>query len=98
MSYVFKGERITADYFTDYLHMQANSSGGVNTPYKIGDRVLSENIVGYSGNTGTATTGPHLHAELYFTSLDPYANWLLMHGKAYKQNEQKYYVDPYSFR
>lgn len=34
-----------------------------STSKNIGDRVKKGDIIGYSGNTGAATTGPHLHLE-----------------------------------
>jgi GH25 family lysozyme M1 (1,4-beta-N-acetylmuramidase) len=35
----------------------------VSTPMNKGQRVKKGDIIGYSGNTGAATTGPHLHHE-----------------------------------
>jgi murein DD-endopeptidase MepM/ murein hydrolase activator NlpD len=70
-----------SNYFTDYLHLQNNSEGGINTPLSIGSRVLQNTIVGYSGSTGPVK-GAHLHSGIYFDSIkaNPYANWLKMQG------------------
>ena len=100
MTYTFKGRDKTTSFFSNYMHMQNNSTGGVRTSYNIGDIILKNNIAGYSGGTGSYLTGPHLHAGIYFTSLkdNPYANWLYMHNYI---NTPKgfvnYYTNPYFF-
>jgi murein DD-endopeptidase MepM/ murein hydrolase activator NlpD len=80
MSYTYKGQEIIADYYTDYMHMRSNSSGLPDTPFKVGDIISANSIAGYSGNTGSLTTGAHLHAGLYFPETNPYVNWLKMQG------------------
>ena len=100
MKYTFKGKEIKTSLFSVYMHMQNNSTGGVRTPYTIGDTVHVNNIAGYSGSTGTYVRGAHLHAGMYFTSLkdNPYANWLYMHDYITKPKEfVNYYTNPYFF-
>ena len=100
MTYTFKGREIKTSLFSVYMHMQNNSTGGVRTPYTIGDTVHVNNIAGYSGSTGTYVRGAHLHAGMYFTSLkdNPYANWLYMHDYITKPKEfVNYYTNPYFF-
>jgi murein DD-endopeptidase MepM/ murein hydrolase activator NlpD len=80
MSYTYKGEKITTEYYTDYMHMRSNSDGLPDTPFKIGDVVSADSIAGYSGNSGGKTTGAHLHAGLFFPKTNPYVNWLKMQG------------------
>ena len=40
-----------------YAHLSESTAN-------VGDRVVKGQIIGYSGNTGTATTGPHCHVEV----------------------------------
>ena len=100
MKYAFKGKERTTSFFSVYMHMQNNSTGGVRTPYSIGDTILKNTIAGYSGGTGSYLTAPHLHAGVYFTSLkdNPYANWLYMQGDSSKSPYTgNYYIPPYLF-
>ena len=100
MTYTFKGRERTTSFFSEYMHMQNNSTGEVRTPYSIGDTILKNTIAGYSGGTGSYLTAPHLHAGVYFTSLkdNPYANWLYMQGDSSKSPYTgNYYIPPYLF-
>lgn len=44
--------------FFGYCHMKSAS------PLKVGTKVKSGDVVGYLGNTGSASSGPHLHFTL----------------------------------
>lgn len=66
----------SAGYQTQYLHLsQVHPSVTQNAPVSRGQ------LIGYSGNTGVGSTGPHLHFEVKrnvttvqgaWTSVDPY--------------------------
>lgn len=56
----FAGFVVTVDY-GPYLSHYAHCSG---SPVLSGRRVAQGEVVAYSGNTGTATSGPHCHWEL----------------------------------
>ncbi|MDZ4233908.1 MAG: M23 family metallopeptidase [Dietzia sp.] len=56
----FAGYVVTVDYGR-YISHYAHCSG---SPVLSGKRVYQGDIVAYSGNTGSATTGPHLHWEV----------------------------------
>lgn len=45
-------------YLVRYVHLER-----VNV--SVGDAVNKEDVIAYSGNTGSQTTGPHLHLEVY---------------------------------
>lgn len=63
-----------------YAHL--NSRG-----VKVGDAVARGSLIGYSGNTGSATTGAHLHFE----------TWIVPKGYSYKYSDRtRYAVDPMS--
>jgi murein DD-endopeptidase MepM/ murein hydrolase activator NlpD len=73
-------------------------SNGVNSNYSVGQTVLANNVLGYSGNTGTST-GSHLHAAIHFSSIDdnPYANWLYQQDYLDKYDKSNWYSDLYNF-
>ena len=56
----FAGFVVTVDY-SDYLSHYAHCSG---SPVLSGKRVRQGDVVAYSGNTGSATSGPHCHWEV----------------------------------
>lgn len=56
----FAGYVVSIDY-GDYISHYAHCSG---SPVLSGKRVKQGDVVAYSGNTGTATSGPHLHWEV----------------------------------
>jgi len=56
----FAGYVVTVDYGR-YISHYAHCSG---SPVLSGKRVQQGDVVAYSGNTGSATTGPHLHWEV----------------------------------
>jgi len=56
----FAGFVVTVDY-GDYLSQYAHCSG---SPVLSGKRVAQGDVVAYSGNTGSATSGPHCHWEV----------------------------------
>jgi hypothetical protein len=56
----FAGYVVTVDY-GDYLSHYAHCSG---SPVLSGKRVQQGDVVAYSGNTGSATSGPHCHWEV----------------------------------
>jgi len=56
----FAGFVVTVDY-GDYLSHYAHCSG---SPVLSGKRVRQGDVVAYSGNTGSATSGPHCHWEV----------------------------------
>jgi hypothetical protein len=56
----FAGFVVTVDY-GDYLSQYAHCSG---SPVLSGRRVAQGDVVAYSGNSGSATSGPHLHWEV----------------------------------
>ena len=56
----FAGFVVTVDY-GDYLSQYAHCSG---SPVLSGKRVTQGEVVAYSGNSGSATSGPHLHWEV----------------------------------
>ena len=56
----FAGYVVSIDY-GDYISHYAHCSG---SPVLSGKRVRQGDVVAYSGNTGTATSGPHLHWEV----------------------------------
>ena len=99
LNYNYKGQYIETNYFTDYLHIQNNSKGGVNSSYDLGNTVNTNNILAYSGTTGHST-GPHLHAGIHFNSItnNPYANWLYQKGYIEKQTFNNWYGTIDNFR
>jgi len=56
----FAGFVVTVDY-GDYLSQYAHCSG---SPVLSGKRVSQGEVVAYSGNSGSATSGPHCHWEV----------------------------------
>ena len=44
-----------------YCHMVPGSNANIN----VGDEVNAGDIIGQVGNTGSKTTGPHLHIEIW---------------------------------
>lgn len=56
----FAGFVVTVDYGPYVSHYAHCSS----SPVKVGQRVTQRQVVAYSGNTGSATSGPHLHWEV----------------------------------
>ena len=72
---------------------------GVNSNYSVGQTVLANNVLGYSGNTGTST-GPHLHTAIHFTSINdnPYANWLYQQGYLDKYDKNNWYSNISNFQ
>ena len=83
LSYDYKNFTISSNYYTNYLHLENNSNGKPNTNFNLGEFVTANQVLGYTGNTGPST-GPHLHAGIYFDSIqnNPYANWLYMDNYA----------------
>lgn len=66
--------------FSRYAHLKTRG-------LKVGQRVNRGDLIGYSGNTGSATTGAHLHFE----------TWLVPKDWSYKYSDRsKYAVDPMS--
>lgn len=49
--------------FFGYCHMKSA------TMHKVGTKVKSGDVIGYLGNTGSASTGPHLHFTLGLTKM-----------------------------
>ena len=98
LSYNYKEQYISTNYFTDYLHIQTNSTGSVNSSFNLGNTVNTNNILAYSGNTGPST-GPHLHTGIHFNSItkNPYANWLYKKGHIEKQNFNNWYGNTNNF-
>lgn len=66
--YEFEGQFVSTGFTGEYLHMQEKSL------LKIGERVSASDIVGKVGNTGTASTGPHLHYSI-FTEIKNGKSW-----------------------
>ncbi|WP_295101906.1 PA14 domain-containing protein [uncultured Candidatus Kuenenia sp.] len=69
------------DYTTSYLHLFDMNDQTAGFKVAKGDNVDKEQIIAYSGNTGAASSGPHLHFEVRKgwvenvsrgTSIDPY--------------------------
>ena len=60
------GEAVTADF----LHMQHEC------PWPVGASLDPDNVLGYSGNTGTLSRGPHLHwtVRVNLQTVDPLLN------------------------
>lgn len=56
----FAGITVVIDHGT-YLSLYAHLS---STPKNVGDVVSKGEVIAHSGNTGSATTGPHLHWEI----------------------------------
>ena len=83
LTYDYKNFTISSNYYTNYLHLKNNSNGKPNTNFNLGEFVTANQVLGYTGNTGPST-GPHLHAGIYFDSIqsNPYANWLYMDNYA----------------
>lgn len=82
------GYVIFADWTNAFGYMvMVQHSGGFVSVYKhnrriskqVGDRVRRQEVIAESGNTGTYTTAPHLHFELWYGGLaqDP-AHYLLL--------------------
>ena len=99
MTYSYKTDFITSNYYTDYFHLQNGNINGVNSNYSVGQTVLANNVLGYSGNTGTST-GPHLHTAIHFTSINdnPYANWLYQQGYLDKYDKNNWYSNISNFQ
>ncbi len=66
--YEFEGQFVSSGLKGEYLHMQEKSL------LKRGERVSASDIVGKVGNTGTASTGPHLHYSI-FTEIKNGKSW-----------------------
>lgn len=66
--YEFEGQFVASGLLGEYLHMQEESL------LKSGDRVSSFDVVGKVGNSGTASTGPHLHYS-FFTQIKNGKSW-----------------------
>ena len=98
MTYSYKTDFITSNYYTDYFHLQNGNINGVNSNYSVGQTVLANNVLGYSGNTGTST-GPHLHAAIHFSSINdnPYANWLYQQNYLDKYDKNNWYSNISNF-
>ncbi|QNV38706.1 GH25 family lysozyme [Rothia terrae] len=64
----FAGVTVVVDHGS-YLSLYAHLNF---TPMNVGDAVEKGDVIGYSGNTGSATTGPHLHWEIV---PKPFAWW-----------------------
>ena len=99
MAYSYKTDFITSNYYTDYFHLQNGNINGVNSNYSVGQTVLANNVLGYSGNTGTST-GPHLHTAIHFTSINdnPYANWLYQQNYLDKYDKNNWYSNISNFQ
>lgn len=74
-------------WWSEYLHLSAFS-------VEPGDRVEAGEPIGLSGNTGTKTTGPHLHLQIRVSGA-----WLASHRlpstKVYRTEKKGLiYVDP----
>lgn len=67
-------------WYSGYIHMQHPS------PLPAGTRVRRGQVIGYVGNTGTCTTGPHLHLTIGKTPNHYYVGWVY-----------SVTVDPYDF-
>jgi hypothetical protein len=66
--------------YSGYIHMREQS------PLAVGTRVQRGQVIGYVGNTGSCTTGPHLHLSLGTTQTHYYQGWVY-----------SVTVDPYAF-
>ncbi len=66
--YEFEGQFVSSGLIGEYLHMQEKSH------LKTGDMVSAFDTVGKVGNTGTASTGPHLHYS-FFTQIKNGKSW-----------------------
>lgn len=73
------GYTIAVQHPDGYLSVYAHNQRLLR---RVGDRVRSREAVALSGNTGAATSGPHLHFELWRDGLaqDPRAFLLLPDG------------------
>lgn len=64
------GNILIIEHSNNYLSIYKHAK---TTLKKIGDKVRVGDVIGIIGNSGTNTTGPHLHFELWFNqqSIDP---------------------------
>lgn len=77
-----KKTKKAVDVACTYMHMAEMPK------VKVGDKVTTKTLLGYYGNTGAATTGPHLHIQfdtdtkhpLYCTGLSSKGHALLKRG------------------
>ena len=67
-------------WYSGYIHMQGQS------PLPEGTHVRRGQVIGHVGNTGTCTTGPHLHLSIGTTPNHYYVGWVY-----------SVTVDPYAF-